>query len=249
MRYEGKRVAVTGGASGIGEAMARQFAEEGAEVLVVDLASSQGEAVAQNLAGDRGTFGPCDMTNGAAVKSLFSDYLPDVLVNNAGISHIGTALTTEEADLDRVYQVNIKGVFHGLKAVIPLMQAKGGGVILNMASIASKMGLPDRFAYSMSKGAVLSMTLCVAKDHLADKIRCNCLCPARVHTPFVDAFLEKHYPGQEKEMFDKLSAAQPIGRMAQPEEVAKLATYLCSEDADFVTGVAWDIDGGFMTIR
>jgi NAD(P)-dependent dehydrogenase (short-subunit alcohol dehydrogenase family) len=173
----------------------------------------------------------------------------DVLVNNAGIAHIGTVETTSEEDFDRIYRVNVKGVYNALHAVLPGMVKRRGGVVLNLCSIAARVGLPDRFAYSMSKGAVLTMTLSVAKDYLHKGIRANCLCPARVHTPFVDHYLAKNYPGQEAEMFAKLSAAQPIGRMGSPDEIAKLATYLCSEDAGFVTGVAWDIDGGFMNIR
>jgi len=129
------------------------------------------------------------------------------------------------------------------------MKTNGGGIILNMASVSALAGLKDRFAYSTSKGAVISMTYSVAKDYLPFNIRCNCISPARVHTSFVDGFLAKNYPGQEQEMFKKLSQAQPVGRMAQPEEVAALALFLCSDEASFITGVNYPIDGGFMNLR
>jgi NAD(P)-dependent dehydrogenase (short-subunit alcohol dehydrogenase family) len=129
------------------------------------------------------------------------------------------------------------------------MKNQGGGVILNMASIAGSAAIADRFAYSMSKGAVIAMTYSVAKDYLAYKIRCNCISPARVHTPFVDGFLKKNYPGKEKEMFERLSATQPIGRMGEPEEVASLALFLCSDESSFITGVDYPLDGGFCNLR
>jgi len=245
-RFQNKRVVITGAGSGIGEAMAREFASEGAEVVIVERDRDAGKTVAASLGG---TFAECDVSRQDEVRKVMEEHPPDVLVNNAGISHIGTVVTTSEDDFERVFNVNVKGVYNALHAALPGMIDRGGGVILNMASVASKVGLPDRFAYSMSKAAVHSMTLCVARDHVDEGIRCNCLCPARVHTPFVDDYLTRNYPGQEEEMFRKLSAAQPIGRMAKPEEVAKLATFICSGDAAFVTGAAWDIDGGFLSIR
>jgi NAD(P)-dependent dehydrogenase (short-subunit alcohol dehydrogenase family) len=129
------------------------------------------------------------------------------------------------------------------------MKANGGGVILNMASIAATAGLADRFAYSMSKGAVVAMTYSVAKDYLSHKIRCNCISPARVHTPFVDDYLRRNYPGHEKEMYEKLAQAAPIGRMGEPEEVASLALFLCSDEASFITGTDYPLDGGFFNLR
>lgn len=250
MRYTDKTILITGAGSGIGAAMAREFASEGGFVWVADLDEAQGHKIAEEIGGQ---FVRCDVSDHAGVAKLFEEILAerelDVLVNNAGISHIGTVETTSEEDFDRIYKVNVKGVYNCLHAVIPHFVSKGGGAILNMASVASKVGLPDRFAYSMSKGAVYTMTLCVARDYVDKGIRCNSICPARVHTPFVDAYLAKNYPGEEEQWFQKLSAAQPIGRMAKPDEIAKLATYMCSEDAGFVTGVAWDIDGGFMNIR
>lgn len=173
----------------------------------------------------------------------------DILVNNAGVAHIGTAGSTSEEDFDRVMRVNAKGVYNCLHLVLPLMAEAGGGAVLNLSSVAAIAGLPDRFAYSASKGAVHTMTLSVAADYLESNIRCNCICPARVHTPFVDGYLARTYPGREQEMFDKLSRAQPVGRMATPAEVAGLALYLCSDEASFITGAAWPMDGGYLNLR
>jgi NAD(P)-dependent dehydrogenase (short-subunit alcohol dehydrogenase family) len=173
----------------------------------------------------------------------------DILVNNAGIAHIGTADNTSEEDFDRVMNVNVKGVYNCLHAGIPQLRANGGGAILNMASVAAWVGIKERFAYSTGKGAVMAMTLSVAKDYLQDRIRCNSISPGRVHTPFVDGFLARNYPGREAEMFEQLSKTQPIGRMAKPSEVAALALYLCSDEAAFITGTDYPIDGGFITLN
>jgi NAD(P)-dependent dehydrogenase (short-subunit alcohol dehydrogenase family) len=173
----------------------------------------------------------------------------DILVNNAGIAHIGNAESTTEEDFDRIYRVNVKGVFNCMQAVIPVMKSRKRGVILNMSSIAAQLGLSDRFAYSMSKGAVYAMSLSVAKDYLKEGIRCNTISPARVHTPFVDGFIQKNYAGREEEIFQKLSQSQPIGRMGKPAEVAALALYLCSDEAAFITGSDYPIDGGFITLN
>jgi 2-keto-3-deoxy-L-fuconate dehydrogenase len=185
----------------------------------------------------------------AFFQQIFERERLSILVNNAGVSHIGTVETTTGEDFDRVIRVNIKGFYHCMQASVGHMKAKGGGVILNMASIAGSSGLADRFAYSMSKGAVIAMTFSVARDYLSDNIRCNCISPARVHTPFVDGYLRKTYPGREQEMFGKLSKAQPIGRMAEPDEVASLALFLCSDEASFITGVDYPLDGGFFNLR
>lgn len=247
---------VTGGGSGIGRAISETFAASGAKVALFDLdESASGECVAAiEAAGGVAAFHRCDVSSGdsvgAAVGAVREAWgSPGILVNNAGIAHIGTATTTEEEDLDRVLKVNVKGVYQCLRAVLPLMVEAGGGVVLNMSSVASIAGLPDRFAYSASKGAVHTMTFSVAADYIKDGIRCNCICPARVHTPFVDGYLDKNYPDNREEMFEKLSAAQPIGRMAKPEEVARMALYLCSEEASFLTGQAFPLDGGYMNLR
>jgi 2-keto-3-deoxy-L-fuconate dehydrogenase len=191
------------------------------------------------------------VTSGQSVQAAFGRIdreAPrlDILVNNAGIAHIGTVENTSEGDLDRIYAVNVKGLFLCSQAAVARMKKAGGGAILNLASIASLIGLVDRFAYSMSKGAVLAMTRSIAVDFIGDKIRCNCVCPARVHTPFVDGYLKNTYPGREAEMFKQLSEYQPVGRMGTPEEVAALALYLCSDEASFITGQAYPIDGGVL---
>ncbi|NNE91173.1 MAG: SDR family oxidoreductase [Verrucomicrobiales bacterium] len=256
LSLENKTAIITGAGKGIGLAIAETFAEAGARVILFDLDEESGEeaAVAIRETGARATFVKTDVSDQGSVKASLATALTthdriDILVNNAGIAHIGTAVTTEEEDFDRVLRVNVKGVYNCLHLVLPHLIQKGGGVVLNMSSVASVAGLPDRFAYSTSKGAVHTMTLAVAADHLKDKIRCNCICPARVHTPFVDGYLDKNYPDNRDEMFQKLSEAQPVGRMAQPSEIAKLALYLCSEDADFITGQAYEIDGGYMNLR
>lgn len=195
----------------------------------------------------------CDVSDrqsvNAAIKEIASQAQINILVNSAGVAHVGKLDNTSEEDFDRIFRVNVKGTFHAMAAAVAHMKQHDGGVILNMASVAAWAGLSDRFAYSMSKGAVVSMTYSVARDYLADHIRCNCISPARVHTPFVDGFLQKNYPGREKEMFDQLSRTQPIGRMATPDEVASLALFLCSDEASFITGMDYPIDGGFLNLR
>jgi 2-keto-3-deoxy-L-fuconate dehydrogenase len=254
-RLDGKVAVVTGGVSGIGRAIALKFAAQGAVVRILDLNRSDAEQICDQItsAGGNAAAYPCDVTDQKQVKDTFAKLAAQgpvsILVNNAGISHIGTVESTTEEDFDRIFRVNVKGLYNCMSAAIVSMKTQGGGVILNMASIAGSAGLPDRFAYSMSKGAVIAMTYSVARDYLEFKIRCNCISPARVHTPFVDNYLRKTYPGREPEMFEKLSQAQPIGRMAEPGEVASLALYLCSDEASFVTGVDYPIDGGFFNLR
>ena len=252
---EGKATVVTGAGSGIGAAIARLFAQQGATVAAVDrdAASAAGTATAITAAGGRASPHACDVSDPDAVRALFDTLSGnggrvDILVNNAGIAHVGTIEHTTPEDLDRVYRVNVFGVYLCARAAVPIMLRQGGGVILNMASVASLVGVPDRFAYSMSKGAVLTMTRSIAVDYVKRGIRCNCICPARVHTPFVDGFLAKNYPGREAEMMKTLSDYQPIGRMGQPDEIAQLALYLCSDEASFVTGQAYPIDGGVTAV-
>lgn len=247
----GKTAVVTGGGSGIGKAVAILFGQQGASVYVLDMnLQAVKETVDEiNAMGGRAFEAVADVTNQSALRSLFTEIgIVDILVNSAGVSHVGNVEATSEADFDRIYNVNVKGVYNCLQAAIPAMKEKGGS-ILNLASIANNVGLPDRFAYSMSKGAVAAMTLSIAKDYLAHNIRCNCISPARVHTPFVDGFLSKNYPGREAEMFDKLSKTQPIGRMAKPIEIAHLVLYLCSSEASFITGCDYPIDGGFIKLN
>jgi 2-keto-3-deoxy-L-fuconate dehydrogenase len=253
-RLDGKNAIVTGAGSGIGLAIASTFAQNGARVYALDRDLKSASAAAEKIraAGGKASALECDVAVAASVQAAFaridsSDASRiDILVNNAGIAHIGTVETTSEEDLDRIYSVNVKGIFLCSQAAVRRMLATGGGVILNMASIASLIGLTDRFAYSMSKGAVLTMTRSIAVDYVKRGIRCNCICPARVHTPFVDGYLRTTYPGREAEMFRQLSEYQPLGRMGTPEEVAALALYLCSDEASFITGQAYPIDGGVL---
>jgi NAD(P)-dependent dehydrogenase (short-subunit alcohol dehydrogenase family) len=254
-RLDGKVAVVTGSGSGIGQAIASKLAAHGAVIRVLDVNESAAAATCQQISAAGGTASAhlCDVTSQPDVKALFDQLFRQdrvhVLINNAGISHVGTVESTTEADFDRVVRVNVKGFYNCMHAVVGHMKNFGGGVIVNMASIAGSSGLPDRFAYSMSKGAVVAMTYSVARDYLAHNIRCNCISPARVHTPFVDDYLQKNYPGHEKEMFEKLAESQPIGRMAEPAEVASLALFLCSDEAAFITGVDYPIDGGFFNLR
>lgn len=254
--YRNKTVAITGGGSGIGRAMAEAFAEMGARVGVLDYDEAAGRETVARITAANGLaqFYACDITVYAQVQAALEALHAEAgglnaLINNAGVGFVGNIEKTTEEDLDRLYAVNVKGVFNCSRASIPLFRKGAGGVIINLASIASSVGIPDRFAYSMTKGAVLTMTYSIATDYLADNIRCNCISPGRVHTAFVDNFIAANYPGREKEMFDTLSKTQPIGRMGTPKEVADLALYLCSDEAAFITGTNFPIDGGFVTIK
>ena len=247
-----KIAVVTGSGSGIGKAVALLFAKQGAQVHVMDLNAEACNATVTEIQQTNGKAFThvCDVTVQQQVKAIFSKIgKVDILVNSAGISHIGNVLNTTETDLDRLYNVNVKGVYNCLQAAVSIMKKNKSGVILNLASVANNVGLQDRFAYSMSKGAVYAMTLSVARDYINDGIRCNCISPARVHTPFVDDFIKKNYPGKEDEMFEKLSKSQPIGRMARPEEIASLILFLCSNEASFITGCDYPIDGGFIKLN
>ena len=243
---------VTGGGSGIGKDVCKVLAKQGAHVIVVDLNADSAKGSVDEITanGNNAEALTLDVTNQGAVTTAFEKLKSlDILVNCAGISHIGSATSTNETDFEKVFQVNVKGVYHCLQAGVNVMKKSGGGSIVNISSIAAKVGLSDRFAYSMSKGAVHAMTMSVAKDYIKDNIRCNSISPGRVHTPFVDGFLKKNYPGQEAEMFEKLSKTQPIGRMGLPIEVAHQVLYLCSDEASFITGSDFSIDGGFITLN
>jgi 2-keto-3-deoxy-L-fuconate dehydrogenase len=251
----GKTAVITGGGSGIGKAIAKVFAQQNANIYILELNASSAEQVVKEIqeSGGKAKAYSCNVALQAdvavVVEKILTETKIDILVNSAGIAHIGKLETTTEADFDRIYAVNVKGVYNAMQGVIKSMKQNGSGVILNVSSIASTLGLADRFAYSMSKGAVRTMTFSVAKDYIKDNIRCNCISPARVHTSFVDGFLKANYPGKEAEMFEKLSQTQPIGRMGKPEEIAALALYLCSDEAAFVTGCDYPIDGGFITLN
>jgi len=246
---------ITGGGSGIGKAISKTFAAQGAFVHILDFNKKNGSTTVREIQENKhlAKFHFCDVSNQKSVVNVIQDIRKenriDILVNNAGIAHIGNIENTEEADLDRLYSINIKGVYHCIKACIGHFKNQKKGVILNMASIASSVGIDDRFAYSMTKGAVLTMTYSVAKDYVHDGIRCNCISPARVHTPFVDGFIKENYPDNIDAVFDKLSKTQPIGRMGKPDEIANLALYLCSDEAGFITGTDFPIDGGFIKLN
>ena len=254
-RLDGKTAVITGAGSGIGRAIALKFSRNGADVHVLDINKNDAEAVAEEIQKIGGTTSvhACDVGNQSEVISIvdqISRHQPiHILVNNAGISQIGNVEATAEAEFDRILRVNVKGYYNCIFACVPHMKTSGGGVILNVASIAGSAGLADRFGYSTSKGAVIAMTYSVARDYISHNIRCNSISPARVHTPFVDGYLRKNYPGREQEMYDKLAETQPIGRMGEPDEVASLALFLCSDAAGFITGVDYPIDGGFMNLH
>ncbi len=250
-----KTAIITGGGSGIGKSISKIFAQQQALVFVLDMDEANAEKTILEIKENNGQafFIKCNVANQQEVIDTVNNIFNktgsiDILVNNAGIAHVGNVENTSESDFERLFQVNVKGVYNMILATIPHLKSKGG-VILNMASVVSSVGIPDRFAYSMTKGGVVGITLSVAKDYLSYNIRCNCISPARVHTPFVDGFIAKNYPGKEKEMFDKLSKTQPIGRMANPDEIAYLALYLASDEASFITGCDYPIDGGFIKLN
>ncbi len=250
---QGKVALITGSASGIGLAIAKGFHQSGAHVILVDINSEQLDDASEQIGHKRITTLQCDVSSEAEVKALVKDVSQqiggiDILINNAGVAHIGNVENTELDELQRVFSVNVNGLFLFTKYFMPMLQSSKGS-ILNLSSIAAKVGIADRFAYSASKGAVSAMTLSVARDYVEKGVRCNCICPARVHTPFVDGYLEKHYPDNKDEMFKVLSEYQPIGRMGSPEEIADLAVFLCSDKAKFITGVSYDIDGGVVQLR
>lgn len=256
-RYKGKTTIVTGGASGIGMAISKRFAGEDASVEILDVDEKQLDVVTREIAETGGDVhgSVCDVTDANAVDQVISEIQQrrgriDVLVNNAGIAHVGNAVTTTAADFERVQRVNVFGPANCMRSALKFMtQSDGGGVILNVASTVAFMGIPDRFAYSTSKGAVLAMTYATARDFVDQGIRVNAILPGRVHTPFVDGFISKNYPGQEAEMFAKLEAFQPIGRMGTTEEIAAAVSFLCCDEASFVTGSAIPVDGGTLSIR
>ena len=249
---QNKIAVVTGGGSGIGKAISALFAKQGATVHILELTEESSKIAVDEITAEGGKVfaHACNVANHDAVVATFEKIgAINILVNNAGIAHIGKADTTPEADFDRIMNVNVKGVYNCLYAAIPQFRKNNGGVIVNMASIAAWVGIPDRFAYSTAKGAVMAMTLSVAKDYIGENIRCNSISPARVHTPFVDGFISKTYPGKEAEIFEKLSKSQPIGRMGKPDEVAALALFLCSDEAGFISGCDYPIDGGFIKLN
>jgi 2-keto-3-deoxy-L-fuconate dehydrogenase len=248
-----KTILITGGASGIGLALVEKFTTEGSNVYFIDSNGLLGRQVAKEFQekGKSVTFLEVDIREESQVQHAIQS-IPsklDVLINNAGISHIGNLASTTLADFERLFAVNVSGMFLCSQAALPKLIEEGGGSILNLCSVAATIGIPDRFAYSMTKGATLSMTFSIARDYVDQGIRCNCISPGRVHTPFVDGFLAKNYPGKEQEMFEKLAATQPIGRMGTPTEIADLAYFISSDAGKFITGSNFTIDGGFTGIK
>lgn len=256
LSLKGKTAVITGGGSGIGASIVQRFAQQGAQVAIIELNADKTAKFLRDI-GHQSLTIRCYQADVAkqsevfqAIENVKSDFKTiDILVNNAGVSQIGSLDQTTEQDFDRVFSVNVKGVYNCLYSVIEHMKSRNTGVILNMASVAATVGLADRFAYSATKGAIRSMTFSVARDYVSYNIRCNCISPARVHTPFVDDFLSNNYPGKEKEMYQQLAATQPIGRMGTPEEIANLALYLCSDESAFITGTDYPIDGGFIKLN
>lgn len=253
---KGKVAAVTGGGSGIGKYTSLSLARQGASVYILDLDKAAAQTVVQEVeaAGGKACAVSTDVAHEDSVRDAFEfidskELELHILVNSAGLSFIGNIEKTTVADMDRLYQVNVRGIFLTMKYALPLMLESKQASIINLASIAAYVGLADRFAYSMSKAAVVGMTLAFARDYIDKGIRCNCISPGRVHTPFVDNFIKKNYPGQEAEMFEKLAKSQPIGRMGKPQEIADLIVYLASDEAAFVTGSNYNIDGGFISLK
>lgn len=244
----GRTAAVTGAGSGIGRAIAAELVRSGAHVHCIDRDAEAAASAAAEFGS--ATAHACDVTDANAVTTAFAAIGElDILVNCAGVAHIGTVESTTPEDFERLFRVNVQGVYLCTRAAVGGMAARQRGSIINIASVAGWAGLADRFAYSMTKGAVLAMTLSVARDYVQKGVRCNSISPGRVHTPFVDGYLARVYPGREAEMFGKLSATQPIGRMGEPAEIAHLARYLASDEAAFVTGSDYPIDGGFLTLH
>jgi 2-keto-3-deoxy-L-fuconate dehydrogenase len=246
----GKIILITGAASGIGEAMVHTLSGAGAFVYVADVDEVNGNRVAADAMADGRSAefikinvaekSNCDT---AADKILGEKGRLDILVNNAGIGHVGTILQTTEEDLDRMFAVNVRGMFSLTKAFLPSMLERNYGVFVNTASIGGVVAIKDRLAYTTTKFAVVGFTKCIALDHARQGIRANAICPARVETPFVKARIAE-YPDPQK-AYEEMAASQAVGRMATPEEIAAAALYLASDEAAFVTGTAFEIDGGY----
>jgi NAD(P)-dependent dehydrogenase (short-subunit alcohol dehydrogenase family) len=240
-RLDGRRALVTGGASGIGEATCRAFTGAGAEVIIADIDGPRAERLAEELAGSRVLL--LDITDETAVRAAFAalDRL-DILVNNAGIGLVGGLEETELADFQRLFRVNVEGTFLVTRAAIPLLKAARGSIVM-IGSAAGVVGIRRRFAYCATKGAVVAMTRQLAVDYPKD-VRVNCICPGTVDTPFVEGYLERYHKHEKDKVRAELNARQPLGRMGRPDEIAALALYLCSPEAEFVQGAVVAIDGG-----
>jgi 2-keto-3-deoxy-L-fuconate dehydrogenase len=253
-RLDGKTALITGAGSGIGRQIALLYGKQGATVAIGDLNDEAGQAVADEITAAGGTafalhldVTSLDSANAAVAAVVEKAGKLDILVNNAGIGMVGSLTETDAAGFDRLISVNVNGVFYCSQAAVNqfIAQEPQGGVIVNLASVAGQVAVPRRFAYGTTKGAVISMTQSVAMDYVDRGVRCNCICPGTVETPFVDAYLARYHAGEEEETRKQLHARQPIGRMGRPEEIAPLALYLASDEAAYVTGSQMVIDGGW----
>lgn len=241
-RLEGRTALVTGGASGIGESTARVFSEAGASVVIVDIDGARAEALAAELPRARAMI--CDITEEAAIRAAVGSLSSlDILVNNAGIGLVGGVEETSHVDFQRLLRVNVDGMFLTTQAAMPMLLA-AKGCIVNIGSVAGLIGVKRRFAYCATKGAVVAMSRQLAVDY-AGRLRVNCICPGTVESPFVEAYLEKNHKHEKEKVRAELHARQPIGRMGRPVEIAWMALYLCSQEAEFVTGSVLTIDGGW----
>jgi len=248
---EGKVALVTGGGSGIWAATCRAFAAQGARVLVADINLDGGQQVATEL-GSSAAFARTDVTDLGSVESAVKSAVTsfgrlDVLVNNAGIGHVGSVQETEQADWQRLIAVNMTGVFNGSRAAVDQMLAQqpAGGLIINIASVAGMIGIARRFAYCATKGAVIAMTRQLSVDYVKEGIRCNAICPGTVYSPFVEGYVQRFHADTKEETIKELHARQPVGRMGRPDEIADLAVYMASDAATFMTGSAVVLDGGW----
>ena len=246
-RLDGRRALITGGASGIGAQTARALSRAGASVVIADLDLEGAEALAAEL-GNAATARQVDLTDPDSVASLFRSLERlDILVNNAGIAHVGNIEETDFEDWKRVFDVNVNGLFLATKHAFPLLLASEHGSIVNIASVAGLVAVGRRAAYCASKGAVVALTRQLAGDY-AQRVRVNCICPGTVHTPFVEGYLEKFHKHEKDKVREDLHARQPIGRMGKPEEIAHLALYMCSDEAEYMQGAVVAIDGGWTAL-
>ncbi|HVW77303.1 MAG TPA: SDR family oxidoreductase [Alloacidobacterium sp.] len=241
-RLDGKHALVTGGASGIGEATCKELARAGAAVIVADLNLEKAKALASSLPQAKAVL--MDVTKRESIEAVAAqlDRL-DILVNNAGIAHVGDITRVEPDDFDRLMEVNVKSVYLVTRALLPLL-LKNKGSIVNIGSVAGMVGIKQRFAYCTTKGAVLAMTRQLAVEY-PKELRVNCICPGTVQTPFVEGYLDKYHPNEKEKVRAELNARQPVGRLGKPEEIASIIRYVCSDEAEFMTGSLLPIDGGW----
>ncbi len=241
-RLDGKVALVTGGASGIGESTCKELTRAGASVIVADINLESAQALAASLTNAKAV--RMDVTNRESIDAAAAqlDRL-DILVNNAGIANVGSIAQVEPEDFDRLMEVNVKSVYLVTRALLPLL-LKSRGSIVNMGSVAGQVGIKQRFAYCTTKGAVLAMSRQLAVEY-PKELRVNCICPGTVQTPFVEGYLDKYHPNEKDKIRTELNARQPIGRLGKPEEIASLIRYVCSDEAEFMTGSLLPIDGGW----